>query len=79
MLKDSQTQSNSGTHGSSIQFLKSSLSLNGIIMLSLNNCENSSINAFSNYETSLPIQYRFAIAIKALIQKSLMWLLLSES
>lgn len=79
MLKDSQTQSNSRTHGSSIQFLKSSLSLNRIITLSFNNGENLSINAFSNYKTSLPIQYCFAIVIKALIQKSLTWLLLSES
>lgn len=44
-------------------------------MLSLNNYENSSIYAFSNYEMSLPIKYCFAEVSKTLKPKSLMWLL----
>lgn len=46
-----------------------------MIMLSLNNYANSSIYAFSNYEMPLPIQYCFALVIKTLKPKSLIWLL----
>lgn len=68
-------QSNSWTHGYSVQFLKSSLNLNNNAFPQ--HYANSSTYAFSNYKAPLPIQYCFAVGIKILIQKSLMWLLFS--
>lgn len=61
--------SNSRTQGYSVQFVKSSLNLNRIIMFSLNNCVNSSLYEFSNYDTPSLIQYCFAVMIKALTPK----------